>query len=375
VRAVRDDLEQITDFQTMVDSKVYDRFRDLKRELGESILHPALLLEVVATNISAKNRFKSLYQEEEVRILEDTNRVFEIERYLEKNPDLAHEELRRQIERFRASRERFDSRRRDDNVKKEDVLDLRTAMHAVLETFDPSRSALSGRAAPSDPEPLVQEIRGPVDESTSPAPEPPSPPPRTAPAPAPDPQPTTGDGGSDAQRPTTTSLDELLPSDPLLNEPLHKIVFALELVAWDREPEQAVQTTEVHRLQLEPWEVDSYRVLVQESVPRGSLEWHLHLFFLTGAALRVRMQEEASEIERLRSSGRSDRMIGMLELSSQSLERAREVERRFDWFIDDMLFRGVTERLEQVFRSRFRFLHAYSSLWLRHQDQGGITPL
>ena len=51
------------------------------------------------------------------------------------------------------------------------------------------------------------------------------------------------------------------------------------------------------------------------------------------------------------------------------------VLRRFDWFVDDMLYRGATSRLEEVFRSRFRFLHAYSTLWLGHQDQGGITPL
>ena len=376
VRALRDDLEGIDDFQTMVDSRLYDRFRELKRDLGPSILHPALLLEVVATNISAKNRFKTLYQEEEVRILEDTNRVFEIERYLEKNPDLAHDELRRQIDRFRASRERFDSRRRDDNVKKEDIVDLRTAMHAVLETFDPSRSAVSARWSGSQPEPLVQEIRRPVDESTSPAPEAPAP--SAAPddpPPAPVEAPSSPDVAPESERPATTSLVDLLPTDPLLNETLHKIVFALELVVWDRDPEQAVQASEIHRLQLEPWEVDSYRVLVQDTVPSGSLEWHLHLFFLTSAALRVRMQEESAEIDRLRSAGRSDRLIELLERSSQSLERAREVERRFDWFVDDMLYRGATSRLEQVFRSRFRFLQAYSTLWLGHQDQGGLTPL
>jgi len=371
VRSLREDLERIDDFQRLVDSKLYDRFRELKRALGASVLSPMVLLEVVATNISAKNRFKSLYQEEEVRILEDTNRVFEIERYIDKNPDLAHDELRRQIERFRASREKFDSRRRDDNLKKEDILELREAMHAVLETFDPSRSAVSARGG-GDPEPLVREIRGPVDESTSPAPEAPE----KAAGPAPvEPPPESPEEPAAPARPTTTSIVDLLPADPLLNETLHKIVFALELVVWDRDPEQAVQSTEIHRLQLEPWEVDSYRVLVQESVPSGTLEWHLHLFFLTSAALRVRMQEEAAEIERLRSAGHSDRLVALLERSSQSLERAREVERRFDWFVDDMLYRGATARLEEVFRSRFRFLHAYSTLWLDHQDQGGITPL
>ncbi len=61
--------------------------------------------------------------------------------------------------------------------------------------------------------------------------------------------------------------------------------------------------------------------------------------------------------------------------SAQSLERARDTDHRFQWFVDDMLFRGDTHKLEQVYRSRFRFLHAYSGLWLDHQRCGGMTPL
>ena len=68
-------------------------------------------------------------------------------------------------------------------------------------------------------------------------------------------------------------------------------------------------------------------------------------------------------------------MFEVLERSAQSLERARDAERRFQWFIDDMLFRSDTNRLENIYRSRFRFLHAYSGLWLEHQRTGGLTPL
>ena len=40
-----------------------------------------------------------------------------------------------------------------------------------------------------------------------------------------------------------------------------------------------------------------------------------------------------------------------------------------------MLFRGDTHKLDQVYRSRFRFLNVYSGLWLDHQQHGGLTPL
>ena len=64
-----------------------------------------------------------------------------------------------------------------------------------------------------------------------------------------------------------------------------------------------------------------------------------------------------------------------LNLAELVLERARDTDRRFQWFIDDMLFRGDTQQLEFIYRSRFRFLHAYSGLWLVHQKSGGLTPL
>jgi len=31
--------------------------------------------------------------------------------------------------------------------------------------------------------------------------------------------------------------------------------------------------------------------------------------------------------------------------------------------------------LEQVYRSHFRFLNIFSSLWLEHQSSGGVAPL
>ena len=87
------------------------------------------------------------------------------------------------------------------------------------------------------------------------------------------------------------------------------------------------------------------------------------------------MEEERIEIERLAANSKPDLLFEMLESSASSLDRAREVERRFLWFIDDMLYRADTESLEQVYRSRFRFLFAFAGLWLDHQKNGGMTPL
>ena len=119
----------------------------------------------------------------------------------------------------------------------------------------------------------------------------------------------------------------------------------------------------------------SYRKLAEGTVEKGTAEWELIRFFLSSAALRVKMEEEAAEIAHLEGTTNTQRLAEVLDCSAQSLERARDTDHRFQWFVDDMLFRGDTHKLEQIYRSRFRFLHAYSGLWLDHQNCGGLTPL
>jgi len=376
VREFRAELRSIVDFHTLIDSRVYERYRKLKQRLGTAFLHPPILVEVVITNIEAKNQFNKLYRDEEVRILEETNRVFEIERFLERNPEATHEALTRQIEEFRESRSRFDDRRKDDNVKREDILELRRSMNAVIETFEQLRataerasapSRLSVASSPFEPEDDATENLGPValDERA-----------RSSADPFPQTEFETVMALESAEDDSeNASLTDLLPPDPLLSEPLHKIMFAIEMVAWDRSPDRVIQAPELHNLHLEPWEVESYRNLVQRQVTEGTTKWDLNVFFLRSSALRVKMEEEREEISRLHPSANDERAFEILERSAQSLERARELDHRFQWFIDDMLYGGDTELLEKLYRSRFRFLHVYAALWLEHQAHGGLTPL
>ena len=366
VAELREEFERIGDFDTLVQSKVYDRLRGFKTRIGRAFLHPPILIEITAANIAARNRFRDLFDIEERQLLEGTNRIFDIERYLKKNPGLATDEIKEKIDIFRQSRVRFEDARRLHNVKRSDILDLRQSMHNVLAHFESTAADLLGsnngrspaasqRAA--DPDELVD-----VDEvSDSPK----------------------GSGQTVESPPVSrtptdppiTSITDLLPSDPLLNEVLHKIMFALELVVWDRTPEQVTEAPEIKSLGLESWEVEVYRNLVEQQSEEDSEQRHLQQFFLTSAALRVKMEEERREIERLAASSKPDRLFEMLESSASSLDRAREVERRFLWFIDDMLYRADTESLEQIYRSRFRFLFAFAGLWLDHQENGGLTPL
>ncbi len=408
IRDLRDEVRAIPDFQGLLHSRLIDRFRELKERLGKVGLYPSLLIQIVETNIELKNRFHALYLEEEAKIFEDTNKVFEIERYIERNPGVAHEELRRQLETFRTSRERFDAKRRDNNVKREDITALRDSMQTVLESFEPQRGG-----APEQPREAVEEtVPAPPDEvddltevvdgfrsqapetaqdvlgRPEPVFEPAVQPERVSvvalkgvesvPGPFGPPRMTEDQLEGDGEMAPTDdepSLIDLLPPDPLLMTALHKILFALELVTWEHGIEHAGGANELRHLKLEPWEVGTYRKMMEMRSQVGTLPWELQAFFLTSAALRVKMGEELSEIGRLRDAGHADKVLEVLEHSAQSLERAREVDRRFRWFIDDMLFQGQTELLEQVYRSHFRFLNSFSGLWLEHQSSGGVAPL
>jgi hypothetical protein len=389
-REIRSELESIRDFDTLLSGAVLDRLRNLKQRLGPSVLHSDLLIEVVSTNIAAKNRFSQLYEQEEAKILEDTNRILEIERYVEAHPDFAHDDLRDQLESFRSYRTKIDSQRKQENLKREELREFRRRINEILERFDPMTGVVRpGTGAASQP-PLPPEEPNPLFE-------PPAPSTATADAqssPAATPaasdtnphlmvdedrveqlRPESHVKGSAVAREDEKPIDEIIPPDPLLNEALHKIMFALELVAWNHEPSAIVSAPELHNLKLEPWEVEAYIDLSRHGLVERSIEWELARFFITIAALRIKIREEIETIERLRSSYDSERFYEVLERAGRSLERAGEMDRRFQWFIDDMLYRGETRRLEEIYRSRFRLLRLYAQLWLDHQEAGGVTPL
>ena len=330
-------------FVQLVDGGALDRFRALKRELGPGLLDPVLLPAILDTTITLKNRFKELWEEEEPRLLEDTNRVRDLERQLTAHPEFGSPELRGLLETFSTASRRFDQARRDENLRREDVLGLRRTLDRILDQTE----ATPGVALPMSggPEPL--EVPAPAAGAAI-EDEPPA------------------EGG-------TVPFPVQLPPDPLLHDYINKIVFTLELAGADRSPEETAAAKEAATLRLEPSEVEACQSLTLGRSQSGTLAGQRDLLFLQGAALRVRLDEEAKEIDRLQRRS-SDRLAELLERATQSLQRAAEMERRFQWFIEDALYRGETEYLEALFRSRFRLLRAYSGLWLIHNARGGLSP-
>lgn len=325
-------------FTELIASGGLDRFRNLKRRLGDSLLHPRLLPALMETTVAIKNRFRLLWEEEETAILEDTNRVMELARQLERNPDVITPELREAVETFTRTRQRFEQARQEDNLRTQDIQALRQSLNIILEQFDSQHPAAAPPpgATPGDE---VEELGEAV------------------PAPA----------------PTAPATVGPVVTDPLLQEYLSKILFALELAGKDRPPGELVQAREVVSLRLEPWEVEACLALASGQLRDGELAGERQKLFALAAALRLKADEEAREIDRL-SKRSSDRLAELLEQATQTLQRASEMDRRFAWLIEDALYRGDTEHLERLYRSRFRLMRAYSGLWLIHNDRGGISP-
>jgi hypothetical protein len=339
ITSIRGELQAIREYDELVSSQVYDRYRRLKQRLGKNVLQPRLLSAVAVTNIAAKNAFQKLARAEEQEVMRNTARIRDIETYVGQHPELANAGLRGQLEEFRHFQSRFEAARQTGNVKRDDLTELVRSMREVMARFE---------AAAHPPDESARAIDGSaVDRAAR---------------------------DIETAR-DTVSLTEILPPDPLLSESLHKIMFALELVIWDRLPEQVLQAAEVQGLDLEPWEITAYRWLSENSSEADSPTGELHRFLLTSAALRLKMEEERSTIASLEEADDADGLFEVLEGSAQSLERAGDVDRRFQWYIEDMVFRGDSRNLERVYRSRFRFLHVYSGLWLDHQRNGGLTPL
>ncbi|MFN3412628.1 MAG: hypothetical protein ACK42L_01005 [Thermoanaerobaculum sp.] len=324
-------------FTELLSSGSLDRFRNLKRRLGASLLHPRLLPALMESTVAIKNRFRLLWEEEEASILEDTNRVMELARQLERNPDVVTPELREAIETFTQTRQRFEQARKEDNLRTEDIQALRQSLNGIIEQFDSQHPGVAPprSVAPVEVEELAESMASPVRVAVA--------------APAP------------------------MVADPLLHEYLSKILFALELAGKDRPPGQLAQAREVVTLRLEPWEVEACLALASGEVSEGNLDSERKKLFALAAALRIKADEEAREIDRL-SKRSSERLAELLEQATQTLQRAQEMDRRFAWLIEDALYRGETEHLERLYRSRFRLMRAYSGLWLIHNDRGGISP-
>ncbi len=320
IEAMRQEVVEIEALDTLSETGLIPRYRQLKHELGNLLFEPALLLAIQETNLALKNRIQNLYSKEERRIVAEYQRVFELEREVP-----VDRELEQELTQFRQEIERFEAQLQSQELKLEDLAMIRSRVRELL----PRLAAAGGRAAGAGD---TGERRAPLAEDSG----------------------YLGAAGEPALE------SPLAAQEDLLGEHYRRLTDALREVDPDLSAERVVVLPDVFPLRIEPREVIAYRRLSGHA----SCDRELEQFLLEGAALRMRINEEAQEI------------AGILDETSVTgdsivFARARWTARtadaylwRFHHVLDEAVLSGSVTEGRQMQLLRMRLMRDYSGLWL-----------
>ncbi len=307
--AIRLEVSRIDDFEQLADLRLVRRYRDFKHGLGNLMFDPDLLLLVLETNLAMKSKVRQLYTQEERRIFSESQRIFELEREVpldgQLDEDLTH---------FRREMERFERQLQDDNVRLEEMGNLRSQVQSLI-------PRLTGNAEPGA-------LAAP--RAASPA--------------------NIGATGESAGGP-----------DPLVGPYLRRVVAALESSNLEDGPKAVTLQREVFPLRLDQREVVAYRRL-HGMEPSGDME--LESFLLEGAALRVRINEEAEEITGILDDTSITRDTPVFARARLTCRVADRFARRFDAAVDGAVLDGNVSEAQTLQYLRMRLMRDYAGLWL-----------
>ncbi len=321
LRSIRDEIESAAKFDELSERNLLKDARTFKHRVGDLYFDPDVLLAIVELNIAAKNRFLRLYGGEEQRLVEDTGKLMKHGSAIARNFGGTNPALVEEIARFRLLRDQFDSLRAQSNVKHEVVTRLKASMNSILAQLDQG---------------LDPEI-----ESTEDLPP----------------------AFFDQAAHIGSMTARFGRGEPLLEFVL-RIDAAIESAEPALSPEEVVQLPGVRELRLEPWEAAAYQKLVDRRAPEAEEDTEeLWLLYLRGAALRMKIDEEATILSTAISTGvRPD--ADLLNRSKKSLDWAKELDETFGDLLQEAVYYSNRKIHRQLYRSRFRLLRGFSGLWL-----------
>jgi hypothetical protein len=330
IEAIRQEVAEIDGLDRLSDSNLIPRYRQLKHDLGNLLFEPALLIAIQETNLALKSRVQNLYAKEERRIVAEYQRVFELEREVPVDRELDQDLLR-----FHQEIERFETQLQSQELKLEDLAMIRARVRELL----PRLAAAGGREATASGSPGTPGSQ------------------RAARAP----HASLSDSGSYlAAAGASAPESPLAAQEDLLGEFYRRLVDALREVDPELPAERVVVLPDIFPLRIEPREVLAYRRLYG----RSNCDRELEQFLLEGAALRLRINEEAQEISGIldETSVTGDSIV---------FARARWTARtadaylwRFHHVLDESVLAGSVTEGRQLQLLRMRLMRDYSGLWL-----------
>src|SRR5205807_8874853 len=114
----------------------------------------------------------------------------------------------------------------------------------------------------------------------------------------------------------------------------------------------------------EPWEIAAYQKLFGRRPSEGEDDTdELWMLFVRAAALRTKIDEEATMLAASRAAGVSPESE-MLNRAKGSLDCAKELDEEFNTLLHEAVYYSNARILHQLYRSRFRLLRGFSGLWL-----------
>ena len=298
------DMALAQEFEDLVTAKLLNNVRTLKRRVANGLAHPEVLTAVATCNLSTRSVFHRLYEREERRLEEATERIGDLEKELTRGglEVPTTEEFRK----FHESRQRWERQTRDSNLKALQVVELKEAIGQVLGRFE-----LSGLAAEDIDEvlDLVEEVESDSEDA-------------------------------DFWKPY---LDRVLGAVELYDDgsgPLRTDLAGLE------------------NLRLETWELKAARRAVTEGGPALT---DRDRTLLRAVALRLKAEEET---ESLRAAAPGAPSMEMLRAARATLGRVPLLDAALSSVIDEAEAVSSSEEIRSWTRTRFRLLRATADLWL-----------
>ena len=341
---IRQDIDACERFEDLTEKKILDNLRTVKHRLGPAYYDQNVLSAILEANLAAKNRFQSLYRNEERRIFESSQHLLDIERELSRRPEVADADLREEFRRFRQFKDEFDKNRNEGEIRHGQVTRLAEAIDQLMTRLDVSGDA-AGEALPEILPALEEEDLSEAKETISgffPG--------RDAVAAPP-------------ELPKETRKPPAFLTDGLLGESASKILYSIDMLRGGAGSGQAAYGAALARFRLEPWEVRSARRLQAEEPEASGEDAANDDLYIEGAALRLIVDDIAT---RLKSPTGEPADAGDLDKAGECLGRAQDLDRRFRQALEATGPEGPPERLNELTRSRFRLLRAFSGLWLLH---------
>lgn len=298
------DMARAQEFEDLVTARLLNNVRTMKRRVASGLSNPEVLAAVATCNLRTRSVFRRLYDREERRLEEATERIGDLEKELTRGG--LEVPAAREFQRFHESRTRFERQFRESNLKALQVVELKEAIGQVLGRFE-----LSGLEAEDIDEALelVEEV-----ESEG------------------------ADNGF-----WKPYIDRILGPVELYDDgsgPLRTDLAGLD------------------NLRLEPWELKAARRAVAAG---GEPPTERDRTLLRAVALRIKAEEETAALRSGADAGPSSELIRS---AKATLGRVPMLDASLSSVIDEAEAVSSSEDIRAWTRTRFRLLRSMSDLWL-----------